>query len=78
MEPLEIEQRLDVAAASWIAIVDSCKISPKCPAEFRPVVKDLSEGLTDQAGIDVGMVQPLREPVADGILQPLLAEYGCI
>ena len=78
MEALEVEQRLDVAAAGWIAVVDGCKIGPKCPAEFRPVVQGPARRSDDQPGIDVGMVQPLRETVADGILQPLLAEYGGI
>ena len=34
------------------------------------VLQHLREGLADQAGIDIGMVEPLRQAMADGILQP--------
>ena len=78
VEALEVEQRLDVAAAGRIAIVDGGEIGPERAAELRLVVQHLREGLADQAGIDVGMVQPLRQAMADGILQPLLAEDGRI
>ena len=78
VETFEVEQRLDVSAAGRIAIVDGRQIRAERAAKLRPVLKDLRKGLADQARIDVGMVQPLREAMADGILQPLLAENGRI
>jgi hypothetical protein len=34
------------------------------------------ERLIDENGIDVGVIEPLREPVADGVLEPVVTEHG--
>ena len=70
VEAFEVEQRLDIAAAGGIAIVDGGKVGAERAAELGLVAQHLREGLADQPGIDVGMVEPLRQAMADGLLQP--------
>ena len=79
VEALEVEQRLDVAAAGRIAVVDGGEIGAERAAELGLVVRaPARRSAPIRPGIDVGMVQPLRQAVADGVLQPLLAQDGRI
>src|SRR5262245_15078617 len=76
VETLEVEQRLDVALAGRIAIEHGGKIGAKGAAELGLLAQDLGEGLHDEAGVDVGMIEPLRQAVADGVFETGLAEDG--
>ena len=78
MEALEVEQRLDVAAAGGIAVVDGGEIGAEGAAELGAIGEHLREGLGDQPGIDVGVIEPLRQAVAHGVLEPVLAQDGRI
>ncbi len=59
-----------------IAIVDGGEIGAKNRAQIRIAVEDALERLRDETGIDIGMVEPLGEPVAHGLFQHLVAEHG--
>ena len=78
VEALEVEERLDIAAAGGIAIVDGRQIRAERAPQLRAVLQHLRERLADQASVHIGMVQALREAVADRVLQPRLAEDGRI
>ena len=78
VEALEVEQRLDVAAAGGIAVVDGGEIGAEGAAELGVVGQHLREGLGDQPGVDVGVIEPLRQAVAHGILEAVLAQDGGI
>src|SRR5262245_54252826 len=76
VEALEVEQGLDVAAAGRVAVVDGGEIRTKRPTELPTVGQYLAESLGDQAGVHIGMVEPLRQAMADGILKAVLAQDG--
>ena len=76
VEALEVEQRLDVARARRIAVAHGGEVGAERAAELRAGGEHLPEGLRDQAGVDVGMVEALRQAVAHGVLEAVLAEDG--
>ena len=76
VEALEVEQRLDVARAGGIAVVDGGQVGAERAAELGVIRQHLREGFGDQAGVHIGMVEPLRQAVAHGILEALLAQDG--
>src|SRR5690606_25452765 len=51
-------------------------IGAKRLAQLRLPGEHVLKHLPDQAGIDVGVIEPLREAMADGLLQPLVAQHG--
>jgi hypothetical protein len=78
MKALEVEQRLDIAAAGRIAVVDGGEIGAERRAQLRMVGQYLIEGLADQPGIDVRVVEALRQAMTDRVFQPWLAQDGCV
>jgi hypothetical protein len=76
VEALEVEERLDVAAAGGIAVVDGREIGAEGATELGAVGEHLHEGLADEARVHVGVIEPLRQAMAHGILEPVLAQDG--
>jgi hypothetical protein len=76
VETFEIEKRLDIALARRVAVAHRGQIGAERAAQLGVGVEDLAEGLGDQPGIDIGVVEALRQAVAHGILEAVLAEDG--
>jgi hypothetical protein len=78
VEALEIEQRLDIAAARRIAVVDGGEVGAERAAQLGMVGEHLGKRLGDQACVDIGMIEPLRQAMAHRVLEPVLAQDGRI
>src|SRR6185295_20370672 len=65
VEAFEVEQRLDIAAAGGIAIEHGGQVSAKGAPQLGLFAQHLRKGLADQAGIDIGMIEPLRQTMAN-------------
>ena len=74
VEPFEVEQRVDVAVAGRIAVEHGGEIGAEDAAQVGTLFEHRLERLIDQDGFDLGMIEALSQPVADSVLQPVVAE----
>ncbi len=70
VEPLEVEQRLDIAIAGGIAIKYGLKINPQRRSQLRLIGIGLEEGLPDEVGAHGRMIEALGKAMHDSIFQP--------
>ena len=76
VEAFEVEQRLEVAAAGGVAVEHGGEVGAEDRAELLVAGEHRLERLIDEDGIDVGMVEPLGEAVADRVLETVMAQDG--
>jgi hypothetical protein len=77
MKALEVKKRVEEARAGRIAIVDGGQIGTEAQAKRLVVSEYAMKRLRDETGIDVRMVQALRQAMADGVFEILMAQYRC-
>ena len=63
LETLEIKQRFHEARAGRIAIVNGLDVDAENASPFRPVIQHILEGLTQQHGLYVRMVEKFADTV---------------
>ena len=78
MEALEVEQRLDIAMARRVAIVDGREVRAEAVPDLGAGAQDILERMANEARVDVRMIETLRKAMADGVLETLVAQYGRI
>jgi hypothetical protein len=74
MEALEVEQWIEIARAGRVTVENGGKVGAENGTEARVPVKRALECLRYQSGVDIRVIEPLGEPVADGFFERLVAE----
>ena len=74
LEALEIEQRLDHPQARRVAVGDRHDVGAEGLSDRRIARDRLAEGLANEGGGDVRIVEPRRDPVGDRALERLMVE----
>ena len=76
MESLEVQKRLDVTRAGRVPVVDGGEIGAEGRAQLRPALQHLGEGLSNQPGVHIGVVETLCEAMTDRIFEPFMRQDG--
>ena len=76
VKALEIEQRFDQPVAGGIALVNGVQVGTERVGDLGRCGQSRLKRLIEQCCINIGMIQPLRQPVRDRVLQPVMVENG--
>jgi hypothetical protein len=78
VEALVIQQRLNHAPAGRIALGHGHEVGAEGLSERGLGRQHLVKGLVQEPAVERRMLQPAREPMADGILKPCVVQHGRI
>src|SRR4029079_5285966 len=76
VKALEVKKRVEKSRACGVAVVDGSEVGAENRPRVSISVQHTLERLRDKAGVDVGMVEPLGEPVAHGFFEHLVVQHG--
>src|SRR5262245_16672204 len=75
LKSFEIKQRLDIAVARRVAIVDRQHVGPRRLGDLRLRLERILESLHDELAADVGVAEPQRQALGKSPLEAVMIEH---